>query len=78
MQYGEKRSKLKDPRKILVRVNSSGEIRDSMPCYNCLKFMKKHGVKKVIYSTNDGYICADIAKIISACKKVKIITADMV
>jgi len=40
--------------------------------------MKKHGVKKVIYSTNDGYICADIAKIISACKKVKIITADMV
>ena len=41
----------------VVRVNNSGETRLSKPCHMCESAMKHCGVKKVIYSTNNGYEC---------------------
>lgn len=39
---------------IVVRINKSGEIRGSMPCADCKKFLEKcmreYGLRKVVYS----------------------------
>jgi hypothetical protein len=42
----------------VVRINKQGEILNSEPCYNCIKFLekciKKYGLLKVLYSSNEG------------------------
>ena len=35
---------------IIVRVNNQGDCVNSFPCQNCMKFINKHCIKKVIYS----------------------------
>jgi len=39
----------------VVRVNTAGEYRLSKPCKMCESAMRFCGIKKVIYSTNDGF-----------------------
>ena len=39
---------------IQVWRESENELMDSKPCEMCLQFIKNCGIKKVIYSTNDG------------------------
>lgn len=42
----------------VVRINKQGKILNSEPCYNCIKFLdkciKKYGLLKVLYSSNEG------------------------
>jgi len=38
-----------------VRVNNAGEYRLSKPCRMCERAMRFCGVKRVVYSTNDGF-----------------------
>lgn len=39
---------------VVIRVSKS-QISDSKPCQNCLKLIQSCGIKKVLYSTNNGY-----------------------
>ena len=39
----------------VARVSKAGEPRNSKPCELCQSVLKHVGVKKAIYSTNDGY-----------------------
>jgi hypothetical protein len=42
----------------VVRINKQGKIMNSEPCYDCIKFLekciKKYGLLKVLYSSNNG------------------------
>ena len=42
----------------VVRINKQGKILNSEPCYDCIKFLekciKKYGLLKVMYSSNQG------------------------
>jgi len=42
----------------VVRINKQGKIMNSEPCYDCIKFLekciKKYGLLKVLYSSNEG------------------------
>ena len=49
------RSKTEGATIFVVRVNNSGEQRLSKPCHMCESAMRHCGIKKVIYSTNNGY-----------------------
>lgn len=40
---------------FVVRVSSTGEFRNSKPCENCQRFMRKANVSKVYYSTDSGF-----------------------
>ncbi|MHA2280045.1 MAG: deaminase [Promethearchaeota archaeon] len=49
-------SKYLDGATILVcRVNNSGSFGMSKPCGRCMKLIAKSGIKKVIFSTPDGW-----------------------
>lgn len=39
----------------VVRVNKQGELRNSKPCDMCYNAMKFVGIKRVFYSTSEGY-----------------------
>lgn len=39
---------------FVVRLNVSGEYRNSKPCDQCQEYMKKHGVDEVYYSSESG------------------------
>jgi tRNA(Arg) A34 adenosine deaminase TadA len=41
----------------VARVNKSGEIRNSKPCEMCAAILEHTGVKRVFYTTNDGWGC---------------------
>lgn len=38
----------------IVRCDRHGEIKDSAPCVDCMKVILGLGIKKIIYSTNEG------------------------
>jgi deoxycytidylate deaminase len=40
---------------IVLRISRTGTVHDSKPCSECLKYMKKYGVKRICYSNNDGH-----------------------
>ena len=40
---------------VVIRVLKNTQISDSKPCHNCLKQIQACGIKKVLYSTNNGY-----------------------
>jgi deoxycytidylate deaminase len=44
---------------VVVRVNSMGEVMMSKPCANCINIMRKHGIKKVTYSTDGGFLVTE-------------------
>ena len=40
---------------LVCRVNNSGSFGMAKPCNRCMKLIIKSGIKKVIYSTPDGW-----------------------
>jgi hypothetical protein len=38
----------------VVRVGGSGHIRKSDPCKSCSRLIKQFGIKKIVYSNDDG------------------------
>ena len=38
----------------MARVNQTGDSRMARPCSNCYEALLLAGVKKVVYTTNDG------------------------
>lgn len=45
----------------VVRVSSCGEMRNSKPCNLCLNYMRRCGITKVYWSTNDcGVECCRV------------------
>jgi hypothetical protein len=40
----------------IVRLSSSGELRSSGPCVNCLRLIREFGIRKMVYSDEDGSI----------------------
>jgi len=51
---------------IVIRINNNEIIRNSYPCGECIKLMKKVGIKKVHYSTEDACI---VSRKVSSLKK---------
>lgn len=41
------------------RLTNSGNLAGSKPCNNCLFYLKKMGIKKIGYSTNNGTMCIE-------------------
>lgn len=39
---------------IIVRANNSGQLMNSKPCAMCSKIIKKSGIKKIIYSSDNN------------------------
>lgn len=39
---------------VVIRINSNSNITGSKPCKHCCNIIKAIGIKKVIYSDNDG------------------------
>lgn len=44
---------------LSIRVNNDGQLRMARPCDECRRFLLHHGVKSVLYSTDDGRIIKD-------------------
>jgi hypothetical protein len=40
----------------IVRVSSSGELKSSGPCINCLSVIREVGIRKMMFSEDDGSI----------------------
>lgn len=40
---------------VVVRVRNSGELGLALPCKSCYDIIQKMGIKKVLFSTNDGF-----------------------
>lgn len=43
-----------DSHVYVVRINNQGNLQNSRPCRRCYRYMLKHGVSKVWWSTGDG------------------------
>ena len=55
-----KKIKSKDKSKldmIVVRINRTGNVGNSMPCAGCQAYLKSQGFKKVKYSDGEGGFC---------------------
>ena len=64
-------SKLVKGTTILVcRVNNSGSFGMAKPCGRCMKLIAKSGIKKVIYSTPDGWKTANPNEAKRLCQKI--------
>jgi hypothetical protein len=50
---------------MVVRINSSGELVNARPCYQCTLMLKDIGIHKVYYSINNTIICEKVADMIS-------------
>lgn len=46
---------------LVIRVNNSGRMTNSRPCYHCMKYMTHHlyryKIRYIYYSTDDGIVC---------------------
>jgi len=47
---------LKDTTLYVVRISTGGNLRNSAPCKNCLSVIKFVGIKKIVFSSDDGNI----------------------
>ena len=45
---------LKNVNLYVVRRNSFGQMKDSAPCTQCSKMIKKFNIKNIIYSNSEG------------------------
>ena len=41
-------------RAVVIRVNETGNLCNSRPCDACMRALKRHGVRNVVYSTSGG------------------------
>ncbi len=48
---------------IVIRINNRGDICSSKPCDECIKYIKRHGIRKIIYSGESGFFEEDADKI---------------
>lgn len=48
-----KRYNLKNSTLYVARINTQG-IQDAKPCKNCMKIIKKNGIKNIVWTTSDG------------------------
>lgn len=44
---------------FVLRVNASGDLRNSRPCESCLEVIRSCGLEKVHFSTDDGSIVTE-------------------
>jgi deoxycytidylate deaminase len=47
---------------VNVRLNHKKELRNSKPCEYCMKIINAAGIRKVYYSTNEGFEFLDLRK----------------
>lgn len=40
---------------VIIRINRQGDIVSSKPCADCVKHIKHYGIKKIFYSSDDGF-----------------------
>jgi deoxycytidylate deaminase len=40
---------------VNIRIGNNGELSNSCPCSNCAYYIGKMGIKKMFYSTNNGF-----------------------
>ena len=40
---------------IVIRVKNDGSVQQSKPCSECVKQIQKYNIKRVCYSTDDGF-----------------------
>jgi deoxycytidylate deaminase len=40
---------------INFRINREGELRNSFPCDNCVTYAKNKGIRKIVFSTENGF-----------------------
>jgi len=52
----KKKNKCKKADLYVIRINNTGELRNSKPCKECVCAMKVAGIKRVFYSTSEGTI----------------------
>jgi tRNA(Arg) A34 adenosine deaminase TadA len=45
---------------VVIRINNNNELKSSNPCAHCVNVMKLFGIRKVIYSTNDGDFISEL------------------
>lgn len=45
---------------VILRINRKGLVLGSKPCENCDKLLKTVGLKKIYYSTDQGYFLKEI------------------
>lgn len=46
---------------IVVRISNGGVLRMSRPCAKCMERIKTSGIKKIVYSTDNGYVTEKVA-----------------
>jgi deoxycytidylate deaminase len=51
----KKKKILKECKMVVYREYANGELAMSRPCPTCIKILKFFGIKKIIYTTIDGY-----------------------
>jgi tRNA(Arg) A34 adenosine deaminase TadA len=54
--------RIKKMKVYVVRVNDQGKYLDSKPCYNCHCQMHSLGIRNVIYSTGEDFVCMDLRR----------------
>jgi tRNA(Arg) A34 adenosine deaminase TadA len=47
---------------VVIRIDSNGNLMNSKPCSQCISKIYNSGIKKVIYSTQDGTIITESVK----------------
>ncbi len=48
---------------LIIRVRANGSLGDSRPCNTCVEKLKKAGIRRAYYSTQDGDIkCEEVSK----------------
>jgi deoxycytidylate deaminase len=40
---------------IVIRLGKSGEVQSSKPCCDCVNMIKRHNIKRIFYSTYNGF-----------------------
>ena len=63
---------------VVIRINNNNELRSSNPCAHCVNVMKLFGIRKVIYSTNDGNFISELLENIQTNNSVGYNSLDLV
>jgi tRNA(Arg) A34 adenosine deaminase TadA len=63
---------------VVIRINNNNELKSSNPCAHCVNVMKLFGIRKVIYSTNDGNFISELLENIQTNNSVGYNSLDLV
>ena len=53
------KKKIKGMDILVIRINNNFALRNSRPCNQCIEKLRKIGIRKVFYSTDDGTIVSE-------------------